>query len=96
MVDGIYWIPLSRGFGKDRPVMGRQTLVAMSYISYDERGVMKSEPHFALQEIDVAPVEWRSVLADMVAGERRRIWVRRGDRFQVYDLELQSIGVGLQ
>lgn len=76
--------------------MGQQTLLAISYISYDERGVMKSEPHVALQEIDAAPGEWRSVLADMVAGEKRRIWVRRGNGFQMYDLELQSISIGRQ
>lgn len=92
LLDGVYYVVLEEGFGKERPALGQQALLAITYISYDERGEMKSEPHFALQELDAAPPEWRNVLRDMVAGEKRRIWIPEGDKFQVNDLELQSVG----
>jgi hypothetical protein len=91
-VDGVYYIVLSQGFGKQRPAIGNDVLLAMNYISYDEGGVMKSEPQSALQELYFAPQEWRAVLTEMVAGEKRRIWIPEGNHFQVNDLELQSFG----
>ena len=92
VIDGVHSVVLAPGFGRVKPALGQRTLLVISYLAYDERGVFKSETPVALQELDVAPAEWRGVLGDMVAGEKRRVWAPHGEGFRLYDLELQSIG----
>ena len=91
-IDGVHCIVLAPGFGRAKPSLRQQALLAISYIAYDERGAFKSETPVTVQELDGVGKEWRGVLSDMVAGEKRRVWVPEGNRFRIWDLELQSIG----